>query len=225
MKLSGFTIDVLRNFKQIHQSIIIEPGNVIKTAAIARNIVAEVEVDETFPNQVAIYDLAEFLSVMDLVAEPELHFHDNMVLIKDASGRTNVKYWFADPRNIKFDALTVKMPEPAVWFDLSQSALQQVRKASSILGHDTLCIEGNKQSVTLSVVDKDNETSNKFSVDVPGRADVDSYRLYFAIERMKMINADYKVEISPRLISHFESTTLPKSLHYWLPLEKASQFN
>lgn len=225
MKLSAFTIDVLRNFKQIHQSIIIEPGNVIKSSAITRDIIAEVEVDETFPQQIAIYDLAEFLTVLDLVDEPELHFHDNMVLIKDSSGRTNVKYWFADPRNIKFEPLNVKMPEPAVWFDLSQQTLSSIRKAASTLGHTIMMVEGDRQNVTISVADPENVTSNKFSIDVPGRAEVDTFKMLFQIPALKIINTNYKVEVSPRLISHFQSTTLDHPLHYWIPLQKSSTFN
>ena len=66
MKLSTNTIQVLKNFASINQNLVINEGNEIKTMSAMKNIVAKAEVEETFPKQVAIYDLNEFLASLSL---------------------------------------------------------------------------------------------------------------------------------------------------------------
>ena len=66
MKLSTNTIQVLKNFASINQNLVIKEGNTISTMSAMKNIVAKAEVEETFPKQVAIYDLNEFLASLSL---------------------------------------------------------------------------------------------------------------------------------------------------------------
>lgn len=225
MKLSAFTLNVLKNFKQVNPQLIIQPGNTLKTTAIAKNIIVAVDVEETFPTEVAIYDLAEFLSTLDLVADPEIHFRDQMAIIKDASGRVNIKYWFADPSNLKFEQVTVGMPPSEVNFTLDNSTLQNVKRAAAVFGHTMLCISGTKNLVTLSVLDKDNVTSNHFSIDVPGTSLSDDFKFYVAIENLKMIPADYQVRASSKRIAQLTSVGLERQVDYWIALEKSSVYN
>ena len=61
MKLSNHTTSVLKNFATINQNLVIKEGNSIATMSAMKNIVAKAEVEETFPQEIAIYDLNEFL--------------------------------------------------------------------------------------------------------------------------------------------------------------------
>ena len=70
MKLSTNTIQVLKNFASINQNLVIKEGNTISTMSAMKNIVAKAEVEETFPKQVAIYDLNEFLASLSLFKNP-----------------------------------------------------------------------------------------------------------------------------------------------------------
>ena len=58
MKISNKTLDVLKNFSEINQSILITQGNKIKTVSALKNILAHAEVEETFPKDFAIYQLS-----------------------------------------------------------------------------------------------------------------------------------------------------------------------
>ena len=64
MKLSNHTTSVLKNFATINQNLVIKEGNTITTMSAMKNIVAKADVEETFPQEVAIYDLNEFLASM-----------------------------------------------------------------------------------------------------------------------------------------------------------------
>ena len=66
MKLSNNTTNILKNFSQINQSILIKQGNKLKTISVMKNILAEAEIEEDFEADFAIYDLNQFLSGLSL---------------------------------------------------------------------------------------------------------------------------------------------------------------
>ena len=61
MKLSDSTLTVLKNFAGINNSILVKEGNKLRTISVAKNILAEANITEEFPRDVAIYDLNQFL--------------------------------------------------------------------------------------------------------------------------------------------------------------------
>lgn len=225
MELSNFTMQVLKNFASINSNIVIKPGNSITTVSEAKNVVACAEVSETFPNEFGIYDLSEFLSVLGLVDAPRIRFDKNHALIGDQSGRVNVKYFFSDTDNLTSPKKLISMPETNVSFTLDQSTLNNLKRAASALGHSEVSITGTEKLITLSVIDKDNATSNVYSINVDGTADTNNFNFILNISNLKLIPADYKVEISSRLISQFTSLNLDKQIKYWVALEKSSTYN
>lgn len=225
MELSNFTMQVLKNFASINSNIVIKPGNTIMTVAEAKNVLACASVDETFPQEFGIYDLSEFLSVLGLVDSPRVRFEEHSVLVGDQSGRAQIKYFFSDPENLTTPAKVIGMPEANVSFTLDQTTLNSLKRAASALGHSEVSITGTKNLITLSVVDKDNHTSNTYSINVDGTADTDNFNFILNITNLKLIPADYKVEISSRLISQFTSLNLDKEIKYWIALEKSSTYN
>ena len=98
MKLSNHTTSVLKNFATINQNLVIKEGNTITTMSAMKNIVAKADVEETFPQEVAIYDLNEFLASMSLFTSPVLEFSENHVMITEENNTSNsLKYFYSDP--------------------------------------------------------------------------------------------------------------------------------
>ena len=56
MKLSSETIDVLKNFSNINQNLLVKEGSKLRTMSTMKNILAEVDVSETMPREFGIYD-------------------------------------------------------------------------------------------------------------------------------------------------------------------------
>ena len=99
MKLSDSTLAVLKNFAGINNSILVKKGNQLRTISVAKNILAEAEIPEDFPRDVAIYDLNQFLNGLSLHQDPNLDFtEDSHITIKE--GKRRVKYFYADPQVI-----------------------------------------------------------------------------------------------------------------------------
>ena len=74
MKLSNHTTSVLKNFATINQNLVIKQGSEMTTMSAMKNIIARATVEETFPQEIAIYDLNEFLGALSLFTNPILDF-------------------------------------------------------------------------------------------------------------------------------------------------------
>ena len=90
MKLSEHTISVLKNYANINQNLVVKEGNELLTMSSMKNIVAKATVAESFPRELAIYDLNEFLAALSIFAVPILEFEDQYLIIKE-EGQPNKK--------------------------------------------------------------------------------------------------------------------------------------
>ena len=62
MKLSESTVNLLKNFSSINQSILFKAGNKLRTISVMKNILVEANVAEEFDKDFGIYDLNQFLN-------------------------------------------------------------------------------------------------------------------------------------------------------------------
>ena len=95
MQLSNDTVEVLKNFSTINPNLVIEPGQKIQTISESKTVMAKAEIVEDFPNQVGIYDLNEFLSVLNLIESPSLDFKDKYLTVSGGSNiAQQVQYFY-----------------------------------------------------------------------------------------------------------------------------------
>jgi hypothetical protein len=214
MELNDKTLAVLKNYATINPNVVINEGNVLKT-------ISE-ELDDTFPKTFGIYDLNEFLNVLSLVDSPNLKFEDNYVLVSDGSGRTRIKYFYSDIDMLTVPSKDIIMPEAEVSFSFDRETLSRVKRAASVLGHTELSVSVINNVLSLSVVDQNDKTSNVFSIDVDGTYKNENFNYVFNISNLKMIDDDYRVDISSKLISHFVNEQ--SGIQYWVALEKTSTY-
>ena len=80
MKLSEKTLTVLKNFAGINNSILVKQGTQLRTMSVAKNILAEAEIDEEFSRQFGVYDLNQFLNGLSLHQDPDLDFTEESYL-------------------------------------------------------------------------------------------------------------------------------------------------
>lgn len=223
MELSENTLQVLKNFSTINQNVMIRAGNTLKTISEARNVLATSVIEENFPQDFGIYDLNEFLGVLGLVNSPRLKFDDGFGIVSDSTGRSKVKYFFSPEETLTSPSKDINMPEPDVKFTLDNDTLNKLKRAASTLGHEEVSISGKDGVLSLSVVESQNATSNKYSIDVDGEFGDATFNFILNIANLKILPGDYDVSISNKLISNFSHKEL--NLNYWIALEKTSQYN
>ena len=223
MNISENTMQILKNYGSINPNFIARKGNTIMTVSEAKNILSSCNIEEQFEQDMGIYDLNEFLSVVSSLDKPELTLEDKHMTISAEGSRSKAKYFYSDPSVIVAPTKDVNMPETDVTFSLSESNLAQLQKMAAILKAPDLALVGEKGGdVVLKVCDKKNDTSNKFDIVVGENATAD-YTFYFKVENLKMMAGDYDVGVSSKSISHFKNTKLP--IEYWIALEPDSVFN
>ena len=223
MELSENTLNVLKNFSGINPNMMIRSGNTIKTISEARTVLSTAVVDADFPKDFGIYDLNEFMGVLQLVDTPNLKFEDDYVIVNDSTGRSKVKYFYSSEETLTTPQKDIIMPDANVKFKLDNETLSKLKRAASALGHTEISISGKDGVLSLSVVDSKNKTSNVFSIDVSGEFDNDvAFNFILSTNNLKILPGDYEIEISSKLISQFKHTSL--DVKYWIALEKTSTF-
>ena len=220
MKLSDNTLNVLKNFAGINNSILVKEGNKLRTISVAKNILAEANITEEFPRDVAIYDLNQFLNGLSLHADPDLDFSpDSYITIKE--GKRRVKYFYADPQVIVAPPeKEITLPTEDVCFQLDSTALDKLLKAAAVYQLPDLSAIGEAGVVKLVVRDKKNDTSNEYAV-VVGETDKE-FVFNFRVENIKIIPGAYDVVVSSKLLSKFSNTRY--DLKYYIALEPDSTF-
>ena len=160
MKLSDNTLTILKNFAGINNSILVKQGTKLRTISVAKNILAEAEIDEEFPRDVALYDLNQLLNILSTYTNPGLDFKEESYLAYREGNRRG-KYFYSDPAVIIAPPeKEISLPTQDVCFQLDSNTLSQVLKAAAVLQLPDLSVVGGAGVVKLVVRDKKNDTSH-----------------------------------------------------------------
>ena len=217
MKINPKTLSVLKNFAGINPSIIVKPGNVVKTLSSGKTVLARAEVPDTFKKQFAIYNMPQFIACISMFTDPDLDFGDTAVRINDS--KRSFTYHYADPSIIVAPPeKDITVPSEDAQFRLTNGDFSNVTKALGILGVPEVAVVGDGEKIMLQAVDSKTTSSNFYSVDV-GETDK-VFRAIFKSENLKMIPDDYDVVLSSAGISKFcgaEAT-------YFVAIEASSTF-
>jgi hypothetical protein len=216
MKLSKNTLDVLRNFSSINQNILIKAGKTLSTRTVAKNIFVTADVDDEFPQEFGIYNAPELLGVISLFTDPELTFNENSLTI--SQGKNKVQYVFASPEVLDYPDKAIKMPKADASFELAEEDLKSLLKAGSVLSATDLLIQGDGSTITCTVLDPKNPSSNTFAVEVGTTDQV--FSSYIKLENLKMPPSIYMVSLSSKKIAQFSSKTI--SYEFFAACEKNS---
>ena len=220
MNLSKETLTLIKNFAAINGSLMLKEGNKLSTISEAKNVMANVTIAESFPQDFGIYDVNEFLGVVSLFTDPQLDFKEKYVTISDG-GTSKIKYYAAGEGIVRAAPAQIKFPEPAnVSFELDQEQLAMIIRTASVLKAGDVSIRGEEGSLKVLVADKKNDTANAYEVSI-GTTDQE-FTANLKIENLKMLPGNYTVEVSSKKISRF--TNKDTDLTYFVAIEADSKF-
>jgi hypothetical protein len=223
MKISKSTMDVLKNYSEINQSIVIKEGNEIKTISALKNILSRAVVKENFPKDFAIYDLPTFIGFHSTMSEPDFEFNDESMTMKDTSGKG--KYFYAEPSLVVTPPeKNIDMPDSDIKFELKNDVLEDIMKKANVLKLADIGLKScpKSQGLYLYATNKNNDTSNDYSVQV-GTGATKKFNIVFKKDNLKIIPGDYDVTIANG-ISHFVNKDANVELEYWIALEANSDY-
>jgi hypothetical protein len=201
----------------------IKGGKEITTMSAMKNIIARAEVEEDFPQEVAIYDLNEFLSCLSLFKSPNLEFENTFVTITEENNpKTALKYFYSDPSVVTTPSKMITMPSNEITFTLDSSTLSNITKAAAVISSADLVLENTNGTSSLTVKDKKNDTANSYSMGVETEGE-GNFSFFFKVENLKLIDGKYTVDISSKNISHMKNESTP--IEYWIALEPESNYS
>lgn len=217
MKISPKTLSVLKNFAGINPSIIVKPGNVVKTLSGGKTVLARAIVPDKFEKQFAIYNMSQFIACISMFTNPDLEFGETSVRVSDTN--KSFTYHYADPSIIVSPPeKDITIPSEDARFRMTNADFSNVAKALGILGVPEVAVVGDGEKIMLQAVDSKTSSSNFYSVDV-GETDK-VFRAIFKSENLKMIPDDYEVVLSSAGISKFSGSEAT----YFVAIEAASSF-
>ena len=220
MKLSENTLDILKNFASLNQGIVIRPGNVLRTVSENKAVLAEATVEESFPNELGIYDLHKLLSVVSSnKSSPDISFEKEYLSFTSV-GKIRIRYSdishiLAPPKK------SIELPSVDVSLDFTSEIQNWIFSTASILKAPNIVVKcnGEGEDINILAMDVKGEIVDDASVKVNGESDT-AFQAVFKVENLKILPGAYKVEISSSGVSKF--TNESKNVSYWIAIEKGS---
>ena len=215
MKLCNETLTVLKNFAAINQNLELKKGHVIRTIEPQKRVLAKAKVKDSFPQDLCIYDLNEFLSVYAIDKDTELDFDEHNVIFKN--GRSKIKY-----RKSAKEAIVVppekdlSIPSVDFSFTLTESTLASLVKSAGVLSTPHISVKSDGTSVTLMCFDGDNDSKNTREIEIDETTDK-TFNVVFSVDNLKIIPETYNVDICFKGIAHFSSVN--QEIEYWIATE------
>jgi hypothetical protein len=219
--ISKDTLNILKNFSGINSNLYVKAGSKITTMSPTKNIMAEVEVEESFDTEFGIWDLNKLLGVVSLFQDPEFIFDDKYMTITGASG-SKVKYFYSDPKLLSYPTKSIKKIDAVVEFDLTSDDFRELSRAGAVLQNPDLCFVSDDDAVLAVVKDLKDPTCNVFSIRVGDNKDQADFSFNFKLENMKMFDGDYHVALSKNVIGQFTHASRP--LTYWVAMDATSTY-
>ena len=222
MKLSKETIEILKNFSDINQSLLFNEGNKIKTMNSLKNILAHANVKEDFPRQFAIYNLTEFLGYLSTMSEPELSFEESHIKVTDQDDQD--KYVYANTDYIVSPEKDIKVTDYSIKVHIKEDVFRMIDKKTTILQLHDLYLKGciKTNSIYLCASNKKNDSSNEISIKIGEGSQNSNFNVVLKKENLKIIPGNYDISISPKGIAHFKNDKL--DVEYWIALEPDSEY-
>lgn len=215
MKLSKETVEILKNFATINNSLVLKKGKTQRTIAPQATILAEASIVEELPVECAIYNLNQLLGVLSIQGDADIGFGEKSMAIR--TGESIVTYFYsANIVKAAPEKRIVLAPETVTAeFMLKSDDIQQAIKAASVLGLPEIVLLGRDGRAFIGACDSRAKSSNGFELAV-GKASA-NYRMLFRLENIKVMPRNYNVQLSSKGIAYFQSEA--KDLSYWIPTE------
>lgn len=203
MFLSNETVEILKNFSMINPTLLIQPGNVIKTIHSKKTIFGYAKVKETFPQECAINDLTKLIMVLSAYDKPEITFSEKNLTISNDMWSTKIIY--GGTASVTHPPSKIPpLPSIDASYTINNQALSGVLRLTAGLGLPNIILYGRNGKSYFAGTNVMEDICDGTEYEV-GPATND-YKAIFELENMKLLPRDYTVDVTNGM-AHFKSTT------------------
>lgn len=196
-------MNILKNFATINTNLLFRTGNTVSTINAPKSIFVKATVKETFPKEVAIYDLNSLLQLLTFADDQDIEFGEKSLTITNDIGK--FEYFYCDSSLI-IAAPTKNIEVDEVFkFSLSAKDVQTISKTVGVLAAPTISIVGKGGKVSMKIGDRKNDTANSFNK-IIGESDAD-FECNISSENFKLMPDAYECILSRKLFCQFKNTS------------------
>lgn len=222
--ISKETIDLIKNFATINNSIAFKQGHRIRTMNVAETVFGDIHVPEEFPCDFSIAEVNKLIGVFNLPAlrneEIKLTFDDDHLLIQ--GGRVTVRYRYTDrsfatPPDLEFELDNIDFQ-----VELSEEDVNSFIRSSQSLGLKVVEFVIDDGNISITATDPDlGEESNDYRLDL-GKDDngFEDCHARILLELLPLYSGSYKITIDNEGLAEFRCTTEGVDLVYHIGVEQ-----
>jgi hypothetical protein len=220
MKLSDDTVQVLKNFSGINQSLQFKSGNTLKTISPLKTIFVEANVSENFPKEFALYDLNKLLAKVSLYKEAHLSFDDDKVNISTENKKKSDFIKYCSPKIIIVPPeKAITLGDPDCTFSISQEDLEWMKRSAGISGSPNFVFESDGETIHFIATDVKDDSADVSKIEI-GAGDGTKFRVVMKVENFKLMEGSYDVSIAKKGLSCFKHKSVPVT--YYVAIEAAN---
>lgn len=203
---SAETINKLKKLNNINQSIKIVPGNgVLRSVNESKTVAVETPFTEVLPRTLCIYDLREFLSIMNIIKDPVVDLSNpKYSIIQSADGTQKIRYVDAGENvvNSSYMAALPNIPAFELSTVVSEENLKSAMNAATSLGLAYIGFTCDGNELYLKAFDQnegDNNETNAFSILLG--TNTNKFKMFYKTDAWKVLEGECSFNISKAKVS------------------------
>ena len=221
MKLSDNTVQILKNFSGVNQSLLFKEGNKLRTISPLSTIFVEATVAESFPKEFALYDLNKLLAKISLYKEADLSFEDDRLGIFDANKKKSDNIKYCSVKVIKTPPeKSISLGSSDCSFTLSQEDLEWMKKSAGISGSPNFVFESDGDTIKFTATDVKDNASDQSTIEIGAGDGKTTFHVVMKVDNFKLMDGSYEVEISKKGLAKFKHKNI--DITYFIAIEAAS---
>jgi hypothetical protein len=227
IQLSKRTLSIISNFSHINTGLLLEAhSKSIRVMKETKSVIGVATIEEDLPNNVAIYNVAEFLRCANLYKDPTFDFQAKMVIVSGTGVSSKLKYRYSEPSLITTTPKkTINMPVGVATLDISTDSIDQIMKAANTLGLNDVIMRADGNNIYLEATNLDDSDSNNFKLLLTDSHDGNDFEAHFLITNVNLLKGVYTVTIHPAITQWVsQDSDDVQSLTYYIATEKSSKF-
>ena len=230
VEISDVTKRIISNYAQLNPSIRFEEGNVLRSLSLSEAVYSKAKIDVSFPRKFFIYDLNEFLAVINMFSSPVLDFSsdEDFVLITDKDGKDHTRYIFAAERVIKIlppEGEDYHQDHTDLEFKIKQEDIKKMLKLSNILDAEDFKIVPINGDIVGVVCNKNASESSSYSINLGKYDGEEDFEIYLKLDHLNIIPDDYSVLFDLTSVNQNSRFVADKhDVEYFISLETDSRY-
>lgn len=231
IELKQTTIETLKRISKVNQSIrLVKDSKELKSKSQTGVMFCIAPIEDTWPRDFNIYNVNEFLSVLDIVETPELDFSsDKYVTIRSKDGKQKLRYLESAPEYIT--SYTDKIPPMAgsdIEVTVTENQFKSIIKAAQTMNLEYVGFVGDGDKVSITAFNKnngDNADTNTFSIELGDSSTDQTFKMYYKLKvhEIDILQGEGSLEfsISSRKISKVKTES---SKTFYITMDPKSEF-